>query len=99
MHLIWYYNHFLIYIHDRHNTPITMTTSSSTTVIPSVFSVPISEKLTKSNYLLWHAHVMSTIRVADLEGFLTDDEEPVAKTITTKDDKGHDVQQYNPAYS
>jgi hypothetical protein len=31
------------------------TNSSSTTVVPSAFSVLISEKLTKSNYLLWKA--------------------------------------------
>jgi hypothetical protein len=31
----------------------------------------VSEKLTKSNYLLWHAQVMPAICVAELEGFFT----------------------------
>jgi hypothetical protein len=48
-----------------------MTMSSSTTIVPSVFSVSINEKLTKSNYMLWHAQVMSAIRAAEFEGFLT----------------------------
>jgi hypothetical protein len=41
-----------------------MASSSSTTAIPSAFSVPVREKLTKSNYLLWHAHAMLAIHAA-----------------------------------
>jgi hypothetical protein len=61
--------------------------SVSTTAIPSTstFSVPISEKLTKSNYLLWQAQVKPAIRATELEGFLN--EKPPAKTLVTKDDK------------
>jgi hypothetical protein len=65
--------------------------SVSTTAIPSTFSVPISQKLTKSNYLLWQAQVLPAIRATELEGFLNDDEKLPAKTLVTMDDKGNDV--------
>jgi hypothetical protein len=77
-----------------------MASSSSSTTIPSsAFSVSVREKLTKSNYLLWHVQVMPAICIVELEGFLTDDEKPPNKTIYTKDDKGNDVLLHNPAYS
>jgi hypothetical protein len=41
-------------------------TSSSTTTIPSILAIPISEKLTKSNYPLWSAQVLSVIWVVQL---------------------------------
>jgi hypothetical protein len=41
-------------------------TNASTTTVPSTLSVQISEKLTKSNFMLWQA-----IRAVELEGFLT----------------------------
>jgi hypothetical protein len=31
------------------------TTPSSTTTIPFALAIPLTEKLTKANYLLWHA--------------------------------------------
>jgi hypothetical protein len=65
--------------------------SSSTTTVPSAFSVLISEKLTKYNYMLWHAQVMLAIRAAELEGFLTGAEKVPPKTIASKDDKGQVV--------
>jgi hypothetical protein len=40
----------------------------------------MSEKLTKLNYVLWHAQVMTT--------FAASVEKSPAKTITSKDDKG-----------
>jgi hypothetical protein len=74
--------------------------SSSTTTVPSAFSMQISEKLTKSNYLLWHAQVIPAIRAAaKLEGFLTCAEKTPSKIITSKDDKGQVVEEHNPAYS
>jgi hypothetical protein len=56
-------------------------------------------QLTKENYLLWRAQVMQAIRPAELEGFLNGDEKSPAKTLITKDDKGNNVHQHNPAYS
>jgi hypothetical protein len=41
--------------------------SSSSTTIPS-FNISVTEKLTKSNYLLWQAQIMSAICPAQLEG-------------------------------
>jgi hypothetical protein len=76
-----------------------MTMSSSTTIVPSIFSVSINKKLTKSNYMLWHAQVMSAIRAAELEGFLTGTEKVPPKIVSSKDDKGQVVQQHNPDYS
>jgi hypothetical protein len=64
---------------------------SSTTIVPSAFSVSINEKLTKSNYMLWHAQVMSAIRVAEPEGFLTGTENVPPKIVASKDDKGQVV--------
>jgi hypothetical protein len=73
--------------------------NSSTTTVPSTLSVQISEKLTKSNFILWKAQVMSAIRAAELEGFLIGAEKAPPMTLLTKDDKGNDVHQHNPAYS
>jgi hypothetical protein len=73
--------------------------SSSTTAVPSAFSVPISKKLTKSNYLLWQAQVMPAICAAEFEGFLTGAEKAPSKIIASKDDKVQVVKQHNLAYS
>jgi hypothetical protein len=55
-----------------------MAESSASTTIPS-FSIPISEKLTKTNYRLWYAQIMPLIHVAQMEGLLTDTEKMLAK--------------------
>jgi hypothetical protein len=68
-----------------------MAFNSSSTTAPSTFFVLISRKLTKPNYLLWHAQVMPAIRAAELEGFLTDAEKALPKMILSKDDKGQDA--------
>lgn len=68
---------------------------STSTTIPSSFSIPIGEKLTKSNYLLWKAQIMPAIRAAQLEPFLTGAAKRPAATISTKDKE--DVP--NPAYA
>jgi hypothetical protein len=54
---------------------------SSTTTIPSILSVPISKKLTKTNYPLWRAQVFLAIRAAQLKDFLTGDDVAPAKTV------------------
>jgi hypothetical protein len=33
-------------------------------------STPVSKKLTRDNYWLWRAHVLSTIHTTYLEGFI-----------------------------
>jgi hypothetical protein len=53
-------------------SPRTMATGySTTTTIPSTFSIPIDEKLSKANYCLWHAQIMLPIHTAKLEDVLT----------------------------
>jgi hypothetical protein len=49
-----------------------MSVSSSTTtaIVPPIFVIPVSEKLTKSNYPLWSAQVLLAIRAAQLEDLL-----------------------------
>jgi hypothetical protein len=47
-----------------------MVSSSSSFKIPASFSIPVGEKLTKSNYFLWQAQVLPAIKGAQLEGLL-----------------------------
>jgi hypothetical protein len=56
--------------------------SSSITPIPSSFSIPIAEKLTKTNQ--WHAQILHAIRAAHLEALLTGADKSPAQTITVK---------------
>jgi hypothetical protein len=49
--------------------------------------------------MLWQAQVMPAIRATEHEGFLTGTEKAPPKTLLTRDDKGNDVHQHNPAYS
>jgi hypothetical protein len=78
---------------------LVLSSSSSPTRTPSILAVQISEKLTKTIYPLWSAHVLPAIHAAQLKGLLTDDEEPPEKSFkVTKEDKT-EVQQPNPAYA
>jgi hypothetical protein len=43
-----------------------MATNSSTTTIPSSFSIPVAEKLTKSHYHLWKTQILPPIRAAEM---------------------------------
>jgi hypothetical protein len=58
--------------------------SSSITPIPSSFSIPIAEKLTKTNHRLWHAQILHAIHAAHLEALLTGADKSPAQTITVK---------------
>jgi hypothetical protein len=71
--------------------------SSVTNTIPSSFSVPISEKLTKANYRLWRAQIMPPIRAAQLVDLLTNAEPMLAKTISVKSGDST-IEQPNPEY-
>jgi hypothetical protein len=56
------------------------------------------EKLTKSNYLLWHAQIMSAIRAACLEGFIDGSKKkPVNMLKHTSRDTV--IEEENPAYA
>jgi uncharacterized membrane protein YjjP (DUF1212 family) len=60
------------------------TDSSSSTTIPASFTIPVTEKLTKTNYRLWRAQIMPAICAAHLEDLLTGTDVKPAKTIATK---------------
>jgi hypothetical protein len=55
--------------------------SNSTTTIPSSFQIPIAEKLSKTNYMLWKVQVLPPIGAAQMEGLLTGVEAMPAQTI------------------
>jgi alpha-D-ribose 1-methylphosphonate 5-triphosphate synthase subunit PhnH len=58
------------------------TSSSLSTTIRSILAIPISEKLTKSNYPLWHAQVMPALRTTQLNDLLTGEEKQPDKVTT-----------------
>jgi hypothetical protein len=72
--------------------------ANSSTTVPSILSIPVSEKLTKANYHLWSTQVLPAIRAAQLEDLLTGDDLPPDKDITTIIDNKQ-VKQRNPVYS
>lgn len=72
--------------------------SSSSTTIPSSFAISITEKLTKTNYLLWQAQVLPAISAAQLEGFLDGSAAAPPATVAEKID-GKTVQAPNPEYA
>jgi hypothetical protein len=63
--------------------------SSTPTILPNSFAVPIIEKLTKTNYRLWRAQIMPTVRSPQLEDLLTGMERMPPKMLTVK--KGDEV--------
>jgi hypothetical protein len=58
--------------------------SSPTTNPSSSFAVPVLEKLTKTNYRLWHTQVLPGVRAAQLEDILLSIKKMPEKTITIK---------------
>jgi hypothetical protein len=75
-----------------------VTDSSSSTIFPSYFSISISEKLTKSNYRLWRAQILPSIRAAHLEDILTGAEKKPVKTIVERSGDAS-AEKPNPAYT
>jgi hypothetical protein len=71
---------------------------SSAITIPSSFTIPITEKLHKANYLLWHAQIMPAIRAAQLEGFLDGSEKKPPNTVKKTVDSTA-VKEFNPTYA
>jgi hypothetical protein len=65
--------------------PIHPMVSSSSPVLASL-SIPVSEKLTRDNYRIWHAHVLPAIRLAQLEGFIEGTETVPEKTLEMEKD-------------
>jgi uncharacterized membrane protein YgcG len=76
-----------------------MPVSSSTTTIPSILSIQINEKLTKTNYPLWRAQVLPALHAGQFEALLTgDDPAPEQYLVVTNVDKTT-TKQINPAYT
>jgi hypothetical protein len=61
-----------------------MASSSNTTTIPSSFSIRITEKLAKTNYLLWRLQFMPVVRAAQLEYQLYGVKKMPPKTLPIK---------------
>jgi hypothetical protein len=57
------------------------TDSSQSTTILSSFSIPITEKLSKSNYHLWQAQILPMIRVAQMDDLLMGIKKAPPKTV------------------
>jgi hypothetical protein len=62
--------------------------SSSSPVINPLFGQTVFEKLTKSSHALWKMQVLAIMIGVDLEGYLTKDTQPPAKTIRVKNSNG-----------
>jgi hypothetical protein len=73
-------------------------TPISATTIPSILSIPISEKLTKDNYPLWRAQVLPAVRAAQLEGLLTGAEESPEQFVSIPNADKTITKQVNPTY-
>jgi uncharacterized membrane protein YgcG len=72
--------------------------SSSSNIVNPLLGQAVSEKLTKSNHVLWNAQVRATIRGARLIGFLTGDAKAPDEKIKSKGADGHEVEVSNPDY-
>jgi hypothetical protein len=72
--------------------------SSSFNIVNPLLSQPVSEKLTKSNHVLWNAQVRATIWGARLISFLTGDAKAPDEKIKSKGADGHEVEVPNPDY-
>jgi hypothetical protein len=80
----------------------TISSSSSpfpSTTIPSILSIPISEKLTKTNYPLWRAQVLPAVRAAQLEGMITGTEKEPEQFISITNADKTVSKETNPACS
>jgi hypothetical protein len=72
--------------------------SSSTTAIPSTLSIPISEKPMKTNYPLWRAQVLPTIRTVQFDLLIGNDSAPDKHLVITNADESI-TSTPNPAYT
>jgi hypothetical protein len=57
----------------------------------------ITEKLLKTNYMMWKAQIHPVVRGARLDGILTDTSKEPVEFIITKED-GKEVKTANPAH-
>jgi hypothetical protein len=93
----YHHNYFHMVTEFILYTTSNMASSSITTTIPTSFSIPISEKLTKANYYLWHAQILPSIRATQMEDLLLGVEKKPPKLITEKADDST-TEKTNPKY-
>jgi hypothetical protein len=65
--------------------------SAQHAAISALGFLPVNEKLTRSNYPLWRAQVLSSIRGAELYDFLSPTAEPPAKYLAKKEGEDKEV--------
>lgn len=63
--------------------------SSSTAAAPAILGQVVTEKLTKTNFVLWKAQVLAMLRGAQLVGFLDDSIKPPSKMVVLQDKDGN----------
>lgn len=74
--------------------------SSSTAVAPAILGQVVTEKLTKTNFVLWKAQVLAALRGAQLAGFLDDSIKPPSKMVVLQDKDGNTGEKVvNAAYT
>jgi hypothetical protein len=66
--------------------------------ISSSFSIPITEKLTKTNYCLWRAQILPPIHAAQMEDLLLGQKKMLAKTVSTSSTDASSSVKINPKY-
>ena len=72
--------------------------ASSSNITNPLFSVQITEKLNKSNHVLWQAQVLTTISSDRLEGHITGKTGAPEAEVEEKGTDGKFVKVSNPAY-
>lgn len=74
--------------------------SSSTAAAPAILGQVVTEKLTKTNFVLWKAQVLAALRGAQLAGFLDDSIKPPSKMVVLQDKDGNTGEKVvNAAYT
>ncbi|EAZ19560.1 hypothetical protein OsJ_35132 [Oryza sativa Japonica Group] len=74
--------------------------SSSTAAAPAILGQVVTEKLTKTNFVLWKAQVLAALRGAQLAGFLDNSIKPPSKMVVLQDKDGNTGEKVvNAAYT
>ena len=73
--------------------------SSSSNIGQSSLPGQVTEKLTRTNYVLWRAQVTPQLRGARFFGYVDQTMPEPAKLLTTKDKDGKDEQTPNPLHA
>ncbi|KAK1682055.1 hypothetical protein QYE76_042903 [Lolium multiflorum] len=72
--------------------------SSSVTTAAAIIGAPPATKLTRVNFLYWHAQVLPTLRGARVMGLLDGSDSPLPEVLEAEDENKKKVSTPNPAY-